>query len=79
MSEYVGLDVSLKVTRFCVVDGTGAVVARWSALKAWAARLVWKVGLRKARVALARKLAVILHRIWVDSTEFRRTDRTAAI
>lgn len=34
-------------------------------------RLVGKVGARKARVALARKLAVILHRIGVDGGEFR--------
>ena len=27
-------------------------------------------GLRKAKVAVARKLAVILHRMWVDGTEF---------
>ena len=25
----------------------------------------------RARVAVARKLAVILHRMWVDETEFR--------
>ena len=28
MDQYVGLDVSLKETYFCVMDGTGAVVAR---------------------------------------------------
>ena len=28
-------------------------------------------GVKKAIVALARRLAVILHRIWVDGTEFR--------
>ena len=28
MDQYVGLDVSLKETHFCVVDGTGAVLAR---------------------------------------------------
>ena len=27
--------------------------------------------MKKAIVALARRLAVILHRIWVDGTEFR--------
>ena len=48
-------------------------VKRWSAPKAWACRLVNKLGGKKARVALARKLAVILHRIWVDGTEFRWT------
>lgn len=46
-------------------------VRRWSAPKAWAARLVKRIGAKKARVALARKLACILHRIWADGTEFR--------
>lgn len=46
-------------------------VKAWSAPKAWAARLVRRIGGKKARVALARKLAVILHRIWCDGTEFR--------
>ncbi len=53
-------------------------VRRWSAPKAWAARLVGKVGGKKARVALARKLAVILHRMWVDGSEFRWTKEAAA-
>ena len=35
-------------------------------------------GLKKATVALARRLAVILHRIWVDGTEFRWTREQAA-
>ena len=30
-----------------------------------------RVGLRKAKVAVARKLAVILHRMWMDGTEFQ--------
>ena len=30
-------------------------------------------GMKKAIVALARRLAVILHRIWVDGTEFKWT------
>ena len=33
----------------------------------------WRRGLKKAIVALARRLAVIMHRIWVDGTEFRWT------
>jgi transposase len=36
-----------------------------SALKRWAERLVERIGKRKAVVALARKLAVLLHRLWV--------------
>ncbi len=40
------------------------------ALKSWAARLAKRVGMRKAKVALARKLAVILHRMLADRTPF---------
>jgi transposase len=43
---------------------------RGSALKSWAAKLVKRAGMKKAKVALARKLAVILHRMWVDGTPF---------
>lgn len=39
-------------------------------LKSWAARLAKRAGLKKAKVALARKLAVTLHRMWVDGTAF---------
>ena len=46
-------------------------VQRFSALKAWALRVARARGLKRAKVALARKPAVVLHRIWVDGTEFR--------
>ena len=42
-------------------------VSRWSALKAWGTRLVKKIGDKKATVAVARKLAVILHRMQQDA------------
>src|SRR5215210_7268634 len=41
-----------------------------SALKSWAARLAARAGMRKAKVALARKLAVVLHRMLADGTPF---------
>jgi len=41
-----------------------------SALKSWAARLALRAGMRKAKVALARKLAVVLHRMLADGTPF---------
>jgi transposase len=41
-----------------------------SALKRWAARLAKRAGMQKAKVALARKLAVIMHRMLVDGTTF---------
>jgi transposase len=53
-------------------------VAKWSWLKAWAMKIARHRGMKKATVALARRLAVILHRIWVDGTEFRWTREQAA-
>jgi transposase len=47
-----------------------SVVRRPSPLKAWATKLVKRIGRKKTTVAVARKLAVILHCIWTDGTEF---------
>jgi transposase len=43
---------------------------KWSTLKAWGVRLIKRIGMKKAKVAIARKIAVILHCIWVDGTAF---------
>src|SRR5256886_469838 len=51
---------------------------KWSWLKAWAMQIARRPGVKKAIVALARRLAVIMHRIWVDGTEFRWTRDQAA-
>src|SRR5262245_48460425 len=53
-------------------------VPKWSALKAWGIRLAKRNGLRKAKVAVARKLAVILHRMWIDETEFNWSKKEVA-
>src|SRR6187431_2280172 len=50
---------------------------KWSWLKAWALQIARRRGLKKAVVALARRLAVIMHRIWMDGTEFRWTREQA--
>lgn len=41
-----------------------------SSLKSWGLRLAKRAGMKKAKVALARKLAVVLHRMLADKTEF---------
>lgn len=43
---------------------------KWSSLKAWGIKLAKRIGIKKAKVAIARKIAVILHCIWVDGTSF---------
>ena len=53
-------------------------VQRMSPLKAWGLRLAKRIGAKKAKVAVARKLAVILHCMWTDDTEFWWTKEEAA-
>ena len=51
--------------------------SKWSALRAWGMNVAKRRGMARARVAVARKLAVILHRIWTDGSEFRWGKPTA--
>ena len=51
---------------------------KWCWLKAWAMKIARHRGMKKAIVALAHRLAVIMHRIWVDGTEFRWIREVAA-
>ncbi len=48
-------------------------VKKWSWLKAWAMNIARRRGRSKAIVALARRLAVIMHRMWSDGSEFQWT------
>jgi len=50
-----------------------------STLKSWGMRLAARAGMRKAKVALARKLAVVLHRMLADGTEFLGDKAAAAV
>jgi transposase len=63
-----------RADRFAKSRDVGAclgAVRRDSALKRWAQTLVARVGKKRAVVALARKLAVLLHRLWVTRDSFR--------
>ena len=63
-----------KEVRTALYAAAHVIVARpvkGTALKSWALRLARRVGRRKAKVALARKLAVVMHRMLADGTPFR--------
>ena len=49
-----------------------------SGLKAWGLRVAKRRGHKRAAVAVARKLAMIMHRMWLDGTEFRFGKREAS-
>jgi transposase len=44
---------------------------KWSVLRAWGMKIAKHRGMARARVAVARKLATILHRMWVDGSDFQ--------
>jgi transposase len=71
-------DAMLRVYLFEAAGVLLTRVPKWSALKAWGMRLAKRNGLRKAKVAVARKLAVILHRMWIDGTEFNWSKEEAS-
>jgi transposase len=64
-------DAMVRTALFEAANTMLSRVTRFSALKAWAMRVAKLRGLKRAKVALARKLAVVLHRMWVDDTDFR--------
>ena len=43
----------------------------WSSIKAWGMGLMKTKGRRRAVVAVSRKLAVVLHRMWIDGNDFQ--------
>lgn len=43
---------------------------KWSPLRAWGIKVAKRRGYQIARIAVARKLAIILHRMWIDEREF---------
>jgi transposase len=63
-----------RMMRSLLFETANAIVTRLridNAPRQWGIQLTARVGARKAKVAVARKLVVILHRIWLDGSEFR--------
>jgi hypothetical protein len=52
-------------------------VQRWSWLKRWGVEIARRRSKMRAQVAVARRLAVIMHRMWIEGVPFLWT-RTAA-
>ena len=64
-------DASVRVALYEAANVMLTRTTRFSALKRWAMEVAKRRGARRAKVALARKLGTVLHRLWVDGTEFR--------
>lgn len=62
------------LTRSALYEAAHSLLTRsrkWSSLLAWGLQIGKHRGMARAGVAVARKLAVVLHRMWSDKTEFR--------
>ena len=71
-----------ELTRTALYEAAHSLLVRsrkWSALRAWGMKIAKARGMARARVAVARKLAVILHRMWSDRTAFRFGREPAAV
>lgn len=64
-------DVSVRAALYGAANVLLMRSAKPCALKTWGLRLIRKKGRKRATVAVARKLAVILHRMWIDGTTFQ--------
>jgi transposase len=64
-------DASVRVALYEAANVLPTRGTRFSSLKRWAMEVAKRRGARRAKVALARKLGTVLHRLWVDGTEFR--------
>jgi transposase len=67
-----------KHTRCLLVEAATTLLTRckvWSRLKAWGLKLMRKVGKKKAIIAVARKLAVTMHRMMITEKPFERSSK----
>jgi transposase len=72
-------DVMLRAMLYEAAQSMLTHSKKWSWLKAWGMRVAQRRGMRRATVAVARRLAVILHRMWIDGTDFRWSNGSAQV
>lgn len=70
-------DELLRALLFEAANSHLRISRKKSVLKSWGQKLAKRVGTKKALVAVARKLAIILHRLWVGGTTFQHEPQTA--
>jgi transposase len=72
-------DASVRVALYEAANVLLTRIKPFSTLKRWAVEVAKRRGARRAKVALARELGTVLHRIWLDGTEFRWSKGPAAV
>ena len=71
-------DVMIRTALYEAANVMLTRTGRFSALKRWGLEVAKRRGMKRAKVALARKLATVLHRLWVDGSSFRFGQEAAA-
>ena len=66
-----GLDEMVRTALYEAANVLLSRITRFSKLKRWGMDVAKRRGSKRAKVALARKIGVILHRMWVDGTTYR--------
>ncbi len=64
-------DANVRATLYVAANAMMTRSSKWSPIKAWGMKLAERRGHKRAVIAVARKLAVILHRMWIDDTQFQ--------
>lgn len=67
-------DSDVRATLYAAANALLMRAMAGSQIKSWGMRLMRTKGRRRAVVAVARKLAVLLHRMWIDGSEFRQDE-----
>lgn len=70
------------MVRSYLYEAAGSMLTRtksWSTLKAWGLRIAKRSGMNKAKVAVARKLAVIMHQMWLTGEAFRWSEAAPTV
>jgi len=72
-------DPAVRTTLYNAANALMTRSSKWSSLKAWGMQLAKTRGHRRAVIAVARKLAVILHQMWINDTKFRWGSEGASV
>lgn len=70
------------LVRGYLFEAAGSLMTRtkaWSGLKSWGLRIAKRSCMTKAKVAVARKLAVIMHQMWLTGEAFRWSESEVAV
>lgn len=63
-----------KLMRFLLVEAATSMLLvskKWCSLKAWAVKIARRSGTGKAIVALARRIAIVMHQMWLTGEPFQ--------